>query len=428
MKKTILVVGFLAFIAYVGSKAFVALFGYQSIEKYKIFVQPDAAVSYSWLSSDLGGVLEIHDLVITPYKLKRTYYIDRVRLYFEDYPRMLIGLLMLKDGDWSPVKRFQMEGVRAPLEGRDLEEFLALEFGKEFEVPLGLYACGTHRRVNHEVLSDMGINELHADWDIALDTGERGERVSVSMGLNMHELGKLESLASIQLPAQKFEGVQALIDGLKLYSLQVSHVDSGYFRRLSNYCGGLSGLERDDFALMAAQGWQQSMRAHGLVPGAGLIGLYQDYLRLGGTVTISAQDQSGLGFRDFSELIGQNLVERLNIQASINGRSVALSQLQVQEDYFVQRNAPPPVPASDKNADMEAETPVVEKAFRDTALDQLENYLGYRVNVTSLEGKEISGLIDKIEKQTLTIAQPLQGGSVAFSIRLEEIGIVEVWR
>jgi len=426
MKKTVLVVGFLLFVALIGSKAFVALFGYQSMEKYQDVARHEAAISYSWLSSELGGVLVIHDLVVTPYRLKRTIHIDRLRLYFEDYPRMLLGLLALKDGDWQSLKRIRFQGARAELEGRDLEEWLAMEFGREFSVPFGLYGCGDHARVDHQVLQNMGIESLHADLDLALDKGDGADRFSFSMGMNLHELGKLESHASLNLSTQEFSSLDALLNDLAIHSLQVTHVESGYFRRLSNYCGDLENQDRDMFAASSARRWQLAMSRNGLLPGNGFVSLYEDYLRLGGTMTLSMQTESALGLSDTVNLLGDNLVESLNIRASLNGQPVTLNTLIVDATYFQARNADPepqkkvePLPVK--------EAPRI-KRFEETSVEAVDLYQGYRVRVTSLEGKTITGTLESIGEFAISVAQPVQGGQVSYQVRRDQIRLLEVWR
>ena len=129
MKKKLFTLIFLIVFLVVGSKAFIALFSYQVIESIKQGHQHNLALTYAWISSGFDGKITIHDVVITPYALKRTIYLEEITFEYGNYLDLLLNLPLLKDVDIRGIKALRVPSIRIPLKGRDVDEWLAMEFG-----------------------------------------------------------------------------------------------------------------------------------------------------------------------------------------------------------------------------------------------------------------------------------------------------------
>ena len=229
MKKKVSIALFLLVMLLFGSKAFIGLFAYQSIEKLKQLTQHELAISYKWISSDLDGVLVFHDLVVTPFRLKRSFYFDRAELHYDDFVDLLMQLPRLKTGEWRGVQRLAFYPMTAPLEGREVQSWLVSEYGDFYGIALGTYACGKHTQMAFDDLRNMGISELDGSLDIKLNPNPDRTQLQLTVILDLNDLGKTE-LDTLWSTAGMPASVADLdLRQLVLKSLTLTHNEAGYF-------------------------------------------------------------------------------------------------------------------------------------------------------------------------------------------------------
>ena len=427
MMKKVLIALFLLAMSVLGSKAFIGLFAYQSIEKLKLLTQQQAAISYGWISSDFAGTLVFHDLVITPFKLKRSFHIKRAELQFDGFANLLMELPKLKEGDGRGLRRLAFYPITAPFEGRDLDSWLAAEYGDFYSVALGTYACGAHTRLTFDDFRNMGINELEGSLDLKLDANPDRTQLRLTVIAEVNDLGKteLETLWSTERLPNLVSQLER--SHLVLKSLTLTHNEGGYFRRLSNYCANASGQERDVFSRRAAELWRQTMALKGLELGREFETLYRDYLLLGGQLKIGLYPAKPVAMAELSSLVDQDLIERLGFRAELSGSAVPISGLRLRADYF--RALQPEVVVTNTNKKPLVQRPIVrEKTFVPIALEDLRENIGQKLRLRFYEGKVFIGNLVAVREQALDISQLVGGGEVTYSFRLDQIAQVEVWR
>lgn len=422
MKKNVLVILFLAVVLFLGSKAFIALFSYQATQKVKEGLSQGFAISYSWLSSELDGSIVLHDVSITPYRLKRTFYIERLSLNYGSYLNLLLNLPSLSAGEYVGLQSISAPSIKGLLEGRDLEEWVALEYGDGFSVPLGLYACGELARVGHSDLRKMGITEFESSLMINKSLNLASNELMVSLDFDMGALGKTKLKTTWSATSIPSTLANWAFEEFQLSALSLTHVEQGYFRRLSNYCSAFSKLDRERFSLLASELWQKKLNSIGFEPGHGLKQLYRDYLLQGGQLNLELSPLKPFTLGNFDDLLDKNLVSYFGASTQLNGKAVFTSDLHVNAQHF---RPPPPV----KSVESMVNKPeiVQETGYYPILLSELEQSLEKKVRIKMFGGKLYEGLVVSLDEQKLGLSQDVAGGSVVYSLLRGEIESLDMW-
>jgi hypothetical protein len=423
MKKNILVALFLSLVLFVGSKAFIALFSYQAAEKLKQSIGHEVAITYAWLSSELDGTIVFHDVAITPYRLKRTFYIDRLKLNYGNYFNLLLNLPHLTSGRHDGLQSLKAVTIKGKLEGRDFEEWLALEHHEDFSQPLGLYACGDQRRVSHNHLREMGINEYFSSLTLRKTENVEPGAVGLSVVLDRGPLG--ETKLNAVLGAFSIPSDLSLLDieKIQLNSLSLTHVDNGYFRRLSNFCANFTQFDRTQFSENASMKWQQSLSAIGFEADENIRGLYRDYILQGGQLVVNLRPSKPFVLDNFKLLMDKDLVSYFGVSAKLNGTAIQTSKLKVNGLHFY----PPVIDVIDDEKEMSESIEVQKSGYLPLPLEMIEQSIQQKVRLVLLGGKEYQGLVVKVSENKIELSQMLAGGSVAYSLQRDQIISLEMW-
>ena len=423
MKKALLRLAFIVVALYLSSKAFIALFAYQTVEGVKASLEQDYAITYGWISSNTDGTLFFHDLVITPYRLKRSFTIERVEVQYDDYLQLLFGLPKLKDGQWFGLRGLKVSGARLPLEGRDLDEFLALEYREELLVPMGLYACGHRSRIGHGELNDMGLLELKADAEFTLESDLNSPQLTLDLNMDLHELGQTQ--VRVVLPSASLARDFSAIDVsmLPLTAMRLQHIEKGYFRRLGNFCMNETGIhDRKAFAYQASNEWLQAMEGIGIQVSESIRLAYEDYLRLGGTLIVRTEPQEPVVLSGLLEMLDIDFFEALNGSLKLNDKMVPESHLVANRAYYV-----PVVVKSSINTNTRIDTATKNIEVADQiALEDVDASLGKQVVVTLLDGKLHEGQLKSTNEYKIEVYKYINGGEVSFLIKRDEIAEIRL--
>jgi len=425
MKKKLLLFAFLSVFLLFGSKAFIALFSYQTIEMLKRDRQGDVSITYSWISSTFDGSVIFHDILITPYSMKRTFHIEQVSLHYRNYLDLLIYLPELQLRDISHLIEVNVPSIRAPLKGRDFDEWLAMTFHSDFKRPLGLFGCGEESRVTHDSLKNMGVHELHASLKIKLNDSTDKESKLLGLNLDLFQLGKIdvtsrwhhESLSTVLMSE---EGSQAVLE-----SLSFAHQEQGYFRRLSNYCSSVTGgLNRDEYSEIAARQWRLDMGNMGVRLDDATEGLYRDYLAQGGQVLLKFDLPKPLKIEAGLDLLDKNLSDYFGLSAYLNKQELPPMLIKLERKHFETPVIVPELkvaPVTEVNQDNIL-------MYRLTDIADLTSYLGHKANVRMKDGKAFTGALLLVSETSIQLTQIVQGGKVEYPLNVADIVEIEVWR
>lgn len=417
MKKTLISLTLLTVLVLVSLKLFAALLTYQALEAVRTKYAEDVAFTYSWLSSDLTGSIEIKDLHLTSFILKRTIDAESATIYFDNIIQLFYGLIDLKEGKWQSVRRIVLSPARAAIEGRDPELWLAAEIDPLFGQALALYGCGKHSRVGVEELNGMGIDSLTGALDVHFVSPTK-----VELNLDSNQLGRW-SLSLEKTADQDF--TLSAVGQWVLQRVELSYVESGYFRRLSNFCSAQTQVDREEFARDAARHWRLAMARAGVLMGAEIEQAYAKFLALGGQLNLTLAPEKALTVGGLKSVRNENLAKLLGVQINLNGDVIKDPQIYWSKSApKVERKAPELKKSTENKAQ------ALTKQWTELALvpENLASHIGYPLRITTLDGKDTEARLLAVTERGLEVARRVQGGEVSYFVKHEDIIRLEVYR
>lgn len=416
MKKKLVSLVLLTGLTLLGLKLFGALMTYQALESLRDRYGEDLALNYGWLATDLMGSIEISDLHLTSFKLKRSLDVKSATFHFDNLVDLFWGLYELKEGNWQRVRRIVLVPATVSMEGRDPEQWLAETIDPLFDRPLALYACGPHARVGPEELTAMGIKTLTGTFDLHFIS-----RTEVELNLDTDLLGRW-SMQVEKTPEQNFALTN--IRDWRFQRFELSYVESGYFRRLSNFCSAITQVDRQQFAREASRQWRIGVARAGLLLGAELEQTYARFLTLGGQLNLALTPAQPLRVGDLVAAGNQNLAKLAGLQLSLNGDAVKDPQIFWQRKETKAAVKPTPAPRQvEKRAQRE-------KQWTELALvpENLPPHVGYPLRIGTLDGKTTEARLLEVKTNGLQVARRVQGGEASYFVRFEEVTRLEVYR
>jgi len=327
--------------------------------------------------------------------------------------------------DISHLIEVNVPSIRAPLKGRDFDEWLAMSFHSDFKRPLGLFACGEESRVTHESLKNMGVDELHASLKIKLNDSIDKESKLIGLNLDLFQLGKidvtsrwhLESLSTFLISEGESQAV--------LESLSFAHQEQGYFRRLSNYCSSVTGgLTRDEYSEIAARQWRLDMGDMGVWLDDAVEELYRGYLAQGGQLLLKFDLPKPLEIGVGLDLLDKNLSDYFGLSAYLNKQELPPMLIKLERKQF---ETPVIVPELKVAPVTEVNQENI-LMYRLTDIADLTNYLGHKANIIMKDGKAFTGALLLVSETSIQLTQIVQGGKVEYPLNVADIAEINVWR
>lgn len=413
MNKNLLRILFLCVAVLMSTKAFVALIAYQTVESIRDSYGDSVSVTYGWISSGFDGALTYEDVAITPYSLKRSFKASAIRVEFGHYFSLLAQLADLKSLSLEGIKRISVDGIQAPLEGRDIEQWLAEEYAPELSVPLGLYACGNVQRIGHEQLRSMGIQELKSRLNIGIAENAAQGPLSLSIDADLYEIGRIE----LDLGLGNISDAEGVAEW-PLHHLRFKYVDNGYLRRLANLCESSTSFDRMSYAQSAALVWQKTMQQNGISVNDSILNAYFTYLSLGGAATLRLAPEQPFTLAQMLSDYDKNLFSAYGVTLSLNKVDIDAPGVRLLKAYF----DPEPVQANELVESIETKEIELPRAVV-LPVEELDGYLGRDLVVTLVSGKVYEGTLQSSDEFRFELVPEVSkgAGQVAYTVQREDV-------
>ncbi len=425
MKKALWVMGIIALLAVLLSQLGVQYMVHNALTELRAKYRSDASIEVEWVSADFEGTLSLHGFGITPFALKRTYQTEVLELHFSDYLSMLRDIPALASGDWTVLERLRTEGAQTELRGRAVDDWAAAQSHPLLRQMLGLYACSRADQIEDEAFyRTLGMGSLGMDIDLAVHLDHSAERLNLSFGLDLAERGHIDLYATLPERAIPRRIDEINMASLAFHSLQVTYVENGFFRRLSNYCTADKDWTREAYALLAAQQWQTTLEQSGLLVNDAVAAMYANYLGLGGKLSLSLQSERQIQPGQWRRFIDRDLVTLWGMQLRVNEASITDAEIKLLGEVLM----PPAPQVVEADAEQKPE-PVKSKGYVVIAVEELtEVSLGTKIRVEQLSGKLVEGRFQGFDEMHIKVSQNLKGGTVTFNVQRDELLEVAIWR
>lgn len=400
------------------SKLYIVFATYQALSMIKAENQHAFLLTYKWISTDFDGTLSIEGIEFTPYKLKRTYAVDRLDLHFSGYVDLLTNLSGVLAGNPGAVHKVVLPDIRTELKGGGLKEWLSAEYSEAWVKPFHVFACGNQAGLTDEHYQSVGIREWRGSLSLELPRVVDAHQ-QLNISLDAHELGRIQLETVWQGAGILHSLLQKDWGSLRLMRLNLMHQDAGFFRRLNIMCSQTNDKDRAVFSTNAANAWRKSMFDQGLLVNMAMAAVYRDYLLQGGQIMLESKTDKPFRITELDGLLDKEIVDFFNIKLSLN--DVSRTGLELVVDRSIIFPSPPEVQVQ---AVIE---PPPAAGYRRVEKDQLSTYIGHRIRVIMINPKFYEGLLNSVTDYNIEVMQNLPGGRVYYPLMLNEIEQVEMW-
>jgi len=418
-------------------------------------VSPFAELSYNDVRIDLVATeIALVDIRVAPLGGTDQFNIDEISLKAPDWSQMLRLGGDLGAESWPDALSLRLKGFFFRLDSALMEQWMQLaQQGQPQDMTVVGQFCS--RMQGADLLQAMGYRVLGADMELAYSFDAVEGRWDVDISADTAEVGDFSMEVSLKTSSASLSKSALAGSQTALRSVQSHFSDKGFNRRFREYCATQSGITDEQFD----QALREEFEAMIAYAGVGLTEeLYQglvDMYRPAANITFRMRPDTPLGQMQAVQITSlDSFMSVLNPALLINGEPVSLAGIQLLEPVknsvpssaVTQGLVQPPhsalpegasedLPPSTSGADLHQKTLVSpanevarRPAFRSVDVGDIGEHIGHRARMVTYFGRRIEGRILEIDRHEMLIEQRMQRGVATYSIALEKVAEIEVYR
>jgi hypothetical protein len=426
-KSIILVPLILIGVVYLGLKAWV-YFSVKSdvdnlVKQASLFVD----VRYGGISSDLlEGSFSIDEIVISPRTLQDEIKIHQFKMQgdgpgflFSDTSKMaqqtpeflkvsMTGLRVGLDGElYSSMATMQAEQAKA----RKAKPAKTCEFGSSFSA---------------QDLRALGYEALFANASFTVSHDKIDGKTKMEVNFDMDDMAEVDLTMSVK------GGGSPMMMAMAPQPQEIRFVysiDADYLKGSKKYCASVLKMDEQayvDYITNAKDADYQEY--YGFVPGPGIRQAVNNFMKDGGEIDIRMRPSSDINPMMLNQFRPADIINLLGVTLYVNGQPVQDLSFTVDEsmnEYFGDKAYGETKDGKNK----QIEEPVkVTYTFQDTPVNQLPQYIGARIKVTTMDGRERVGTLISISQNTAQIEQRVHSGKFEALVPLADIKSLQIHR
>ncbi|MEZ5582219.1 MAG: hypothetical protein R3F37_05015 [Candidatus Competibacteraceae bacterium] len=449
------------------------------VEKMLAALEPDIRIEYAYLRVAPFVGVSIHDVEIRSPHFADTVQIDAVELDALNTFGLFNIARSLSQDALPKSLRLRLQHLSFDLYGDAFRQRRDL-----FSTYQSL-GCDDVAAWNLDMLRGMGYRKIRVDGTVDYNFNEFTHRLDADARLHAHQIAALHVNATFAVPRPSplFAQLPALsLIALKqtppqLVSAKASLQDDSFNPRKNRLCAQKRGDSIDGFIAQHIGQAVQTMQTRGMTFGADVVAAYQKFITDGGQVTVSALPENPLDLTALSSLPLEVRLKTINLAAQVNGEPVAnlavtFHEPVIPEPPVVEPVAPDADLAGQPSTTASSDTPSAAPATPPTAsaspsatrranpqrslsslptvklspesenepgfirwltvrtpqnqplrisATELSEYVDQKAIVTLADGRAHKGKLAAVTKSTLQLGLEIPGGTVGFTIQLDEI-------
>jgi hypothetical protein len=431
---------------YGGLKGYIHYKFKNAVDDIVAIAKPFARIDYGGLGSSFDGTLTVEDIAISPWAFDDEVQMQVVEIQGPGLGFLLSGAKQFERGEMPEKMRFAMKGVRLDVDGELLGALRDAQ-SSDWALMMGIQdssACGLEqifgpwnmRELGYDGLvvdvgADFNFNKAINELRMALDYSARGiESTSVNMTLS-----GMKPLAAIRTRVQP-----QLDDFMVKYSMEPS-----YASKAIEYCAEANKKTVDEFIQwMVSEDNEYYTHTLGIVPGPGIRGALERFLKNPDEIHISAQPPTALDPSGLQFYTPEDIIELLGLQVFVNNEPVQDLSFQVADTSRFKRKRKPMTKSLESakattrmpgDVRRSAVTPARAKtsstqgteSYRRVKTRALRDYVGKRVRLHTTSGMRRDGWLTEIRNGQAVIVPDKYGGGVSIHVPLSRINKAEVF-
>ncbi len=423
-------------LAYVGLKGFIYYKTKTELDKMIQTAAPFVQIEYGGISSDLNGTLSIDRVLMTPTGSYDEISIQQLQIS-GDGPVFLFNLMQgFKDKTPPAMMNIAVKRLESPVSSSFINNVGARLTGSD----KGAWkdkteSCSLAGIIKASGLKELGFPGLTIDGVIGYQYDEESNEVEFNIN---YELAGVESSSfSLKLSGLSAAGMIGAGDPPEIQQLRlVRMIEPGYIKQMITMCAANAQQTPDEFInSVLTRPAKHYLNNLGFIPGPGLSAMFKQLITKAGTLEIQASPSSSINPATLSAYKTSDLVDLLGITVRYNNipvKDLSIStqlQKKTRDPQKATVTATPTVQVEKKNL---AGKPIKKRPrlrYIETDLDELKNYLLYRVRVYTLDNNIAKqGVLISIKNQTINVEELLHSGKMTVHLHSSRIARVEVLR
>ena len=416
---------------------------------------PFAELSYNDVRIDLVATeIALVDIRVAPLGGTDQFNIDEISLKAPDWSQMLRLGGDLGAEPWPDALSLHLKGFFFRLDSALMEQWMQLaQQGQPQDMTVVGQFCS--RMQGADLLQARGYRVLGADIELAYSFDAVEGRWDVDISADTAEVGDFAMGISLKTSSASLSKSALAGSQTALRSVQSHFSDKGFNRRFREYCATQSGITDEQFD----QALREEFEAMIGYAGVGLTDeLYQgfvDMYRPAANITFRMRPDTPLGQVQAVQITSlDSFMSVLNPALLINGKPVSLAGIKLQKPVkksassSVAAQDPMPLarsalpegrrdglslsPSDSVSYEKDMVPPVANEphrpAYRAVNIADVREHIGHRARMVTYFGRRIEGRILEIDHHEMLIEQRMQRGVATYSIALEKVAEIEVYR
>jgi len=317
MLKVFLIVGVLLGALFVGGKFYLHARVADAVDGGLAGFESMAEISYSGVTSSLGGVIGIENLHIKPHGVADAVRIDSLTLEFPDFGYVLQLEDNIKTQNYPESLFIAIKNLSLSTQGalvRTLDEAAAAQMVAS---DIGTSCVSRSSKMVSE-LAALGYESLSVDYKAGYQHDPIKGEFSMSGKVKQHDALAMDYEIVVPLATLTDVGAGMFFADPALIRGSVNIRDDGYYSQMQTHCSALESKDRKVIVAEMMSVWSEQMSAMGIPPDSQMLEDYQRFLSTGETFTINAIPHEPVKLQYLALYEPKDIPNLLNIATASN--------------------------------------------------------------------------------------------------------------
>lgn len=417
---------------------------------------PFMEISYGGVRIDLLATeVALQDLRVAPMGVGDQLRVEEVVLKSRDWSQMMRLDGNLQHEPWPEALTLRLDGMLFHLDGPMMQQWttMALQAQPQPAYTFGRFCSSLQ---GPELMQAMGYRMINLDMAMGYQFNSDTQRMTIDMEVDANLLSDF-SFQMVFEASDSTLTAAAMSGAAALQSVSMDARDKGFNLRYREYCATQAGVKDEQFDEALGKEFIQLGQLVGMQPSEEVVQHIVGMYKPGANIGFKLQPAHPVGQFDMVGLDSpEAFLELLNPSLNINGQQITAPQI---NEFLKDSMASVTVPKPETQVQIEpqiglsepvepevagdqvsvvpqvavvqpslAPTAPVVKGYRATPLSDMAQYVGEPVRMVTYFGRRIEGRILEINRHQVMIEQRMQRGVATYSIALDKVAELEVYR
>ena len=456
MRKSLLLPLLIPLIVFAAVKGY---FWYQVkrfVDQAIVQAAPFVDVDYDSIETSFAGHAGIKNIRIYPLGSNDFVKISSIRVLSDDWLYFIKVGTPFDEGDLPNKLGFEINGVVLNL-GAEIAEQLVQQSA---EVDDSFPGCEKSELQGVELLQKLGYTSLTSDIKMSYLFSPESEYLTVRTEVVTQDSASMEMSSDIDLGISSLEREQLTRLSPKLGGVDITYKDDSFVRRKIAYCAEINGESVQDFTNRHVELTAEQYRQMGFVFSNSLIEGYRQFLTGDGEARLMISADEAIGMQEVMMRSPDEHLKSLNLHLEVDGKVINPVELSweppalsfqeslskqdgveaVADDANVEMNSSDNAlsgtsglgdntASAEQNNSNQAEKPQKPKmAYKVTSLNDLNNYLGFKVQIDTHNGHKIEGEIIQVLADRMELRRKVGAGVIEMPVVFDHVLRIKVLR